>query len=199
MVTEKVKESEKKNGICCLFCCWGGSWEKDSWKVRGLLSRCVFMHNKGKKLRTCLAVWKLKRKWKGKEEFWSSFVWFWFLLLKCCLIYWKPNRDRLCLAVIEFLFLVLAFVDEKEYYEKQFATLKSFQEVDTLMTTDTIDEEDDQGQAQAEKAMKISNYANILLLVFKVNSPMLVFEINRTWKKSFYFPTSIACSNVSYI
>jgi hypothetical protein len=48
------------------------------------------------------------------------------------------------------------------------------------MTTDTIDEEDDQGQAQAEKAMKISNYANILLLVFKVNSPMLVFEINRT-------------------
>ena len=84
------------------------------------------------------------------------------------------------MAVIEFLFVVLAFVDEKEYYEKQFATLKSFQEVDTLMTTDTIDEEDDQGQAQAEKAMKISNYANILLLVFKVNSPMLVFEINRT-------------------
>jgi hypothetical protein len=35
--------------------------------------------------------------------------------------------------------------------------------------------------------MKISNYANILLLVFKVNSPMLVFEINRTWKKSIFF------------
>lgn len=58
--------------------------------------------------------------------------------------------------------------DEKEYYEKQFATLKSFQEVDTLMTTDTIDEEDDEEQVQAEKAMKISNYANILLLVFKI-------------------------------
>ncbi|KAH8512419.1 hypothetical protein Peur_056391 [Populus x canadensis] len=58
--------------------------------------------------------------------------------------------------------------DEKEYYEKQFATLKSFQEVDTLMTTDTIDEEDDQEHAQAEKAMKISNYANVLLLVFKI-------------------------------
>ncbi|KAJ6934735.1 hypothetical protein NC651_009664 [Populus alba x Populus x berolinensis] len=58
--------------------------------------------------------------------------------------------------------------DEKEYYEKQFATLKSFQDVDTLMTTDTIDEEDDEEQMQAEKAMKISNYANIVLLVFKV-------------------------------
>jgi len=90
-------------------------------------------------------------------------------------------------GMIEFLFVVLAFVDEKEYYEKQFATLKSFQEVDTLMTTDTIDEEDDQEHAQAEKAMKISNYANVLLLVFKVNSPMLVFEIYRTWKKSFFY------------
>ncbi|KAF9686482.1 hypothetical protein SADUNF_Sadunf03G0163300 [Salix dunnii] len=58
--------------------------------------------------------------------------------------------------------------DEKEYYERQFATLKSFQEVDTLMTTDAINEEDDEEQVQAEKAMKISNYANILLLVFKV-------------------------------
>ncbi|KAJ7005255.1 metal tolerance protein 4-like [Populus alba x Populus x berolinensis] len=58
--------------------------------------------------------------------------------------------------------------DEKEYYEKQFATLKSFQDVDTLMTTDSSDEEDDEEQVQAEKAMKISNYANIVLLVFKV-------------------------------
>jgi hypothetical protein len=28
---------------------------------------------------------------------------------------------------------------------------------------------------EAEKAMKISNYANVLLLVFKVTWPMLVF------------------------
>ena len=101
------------------------------------------------------------------------------MLLKCCLIYWKPNRDGLCLAVIEFSFFS-AFSDEKEYYERQFETLRSFREVDTLMTTDAIDEEDDEEQVQAEKAMRISNYANILLLVFKVNSPMLVFEINRT-------------------
>ncbi|KAJ7009502.1 hypothetical protein NC653_000251 [Populus alba x Populus x berolinensis] len=58
--------------------------------------------------------------------------------------------------------------EEKEYYERQFATLKSFEEVDTLMETDTIDEEDDEEQVEAEKAMKISNYANVLLLVFKI-------------------------------
>ncbi|KAJ6694641.1 METAL TOLERANCE PROTEIN 3 [Salix koriyanagi] len=58
--------------------------------------------------------------------------------------------------------------DEKEYYERQFETLRSFQEVDTLMTNDAIDEEDDEEQVQAEKAMRISNYANVLLLGFKV-------------------------------
>uniref|UniRef100_A0A6N2KFW6 Uncharacterized protein n=1 Tax=Salix viminalis TaxID=40686 RepID=A0A6N2KFW6_SALVM len=39
--------------------------------------------------------------------------------------------------------------DEKEYYERQFETLRSFQEVDTLMTTDAIDEEDDEEQVYA--------------------------------------------------
>ncbi|KAJ9183113.1 hypothetical protein P3X46_007020 [Hevea brasiliensis] len=58
--------------------------------------------------------------------------------------------------------------DEKEYYERQFATLKSFEEVDSLDLDDTIDEEDDEEQLQAERAMKISNYANILLLAFKI-------------------------------
>ncbi|KAG5250087.1 hypothetical protein OIU76_003324 [Salix suchowensis] len=58
--------------------------------------------------------------------------------------------------------------DEKEYYERQFETLRSFQEVDILMTNDAIDEEDDEEQVQAEKAMRISNYANVLLLGFKV-------------------------------
>ncbi|KAF2286279.1 hypothetical protein GH714_013119 [Hevea brasiliensis] len=58
--------------------------------------------------------------------------------------------------------------NEKEYYERQFATLKSFEEVDSLDLDDTIDEEDDEEQLQAERAMKISNYANILLLAFKI-------------------------------
>lgn len=70
--------------------------------------------------------------------------------------------------MIEFLSVVVEFIEEKEYYERQFATLKSFEEVDTLMETNTIDEEDDEEQVEAEKAMKISNYANVLLLVFKV-------------------------------
>jgi hypothetical protein len=70
--------------------------------------------------------------------------------------------------VIEFLSVVVEFIEEKEYYERQFATLKSFEEVDTLMETNTMDEEDDKEQVEAEKAMKISNYANVLLLVFKV-------------------------------
>lgn len=59
-------------------------------------------------------------------------------------------------------------VDQKKYYETQFATLKSFEEVDALESDDTIHEEDDEEQLQAERAMKISNYANILLLAFKV-------------------------------
>ena len=70
--------------------------------------------------------------------------------------------------MIEKLSVVVKFIEEKEYYERQFATLKSFEEVDTLMATDTVDEEDDEEQVEAEKAMKISNYANVLLLVFKV-------------------------------
>ncbi|PSR90241.1 Metal tolerance protein [Actinidia chinensis var. chinensis] len=57
---------------------------------------------------------------------------------------------------------------EKEYYERQFATLKSFEEVDSLLTSDSIDEEDLEEQAQHELAMTISNYANILLLAFKI-------------------------------
>ncbi|KAK4763602.1 hypothetical protein SAY87_013040 [Trapa incisa] len=57
---------------------------------------------------------------------------------------------------------------EKEYYEKQFATLKSFEEVDKLVLSDSTDEEDLDEQAQHERAMKISNYANVVLLAFKV-------------------------------
>ncbi|KAJ0953136.1 putative cation efflux protein [Helianthus annuus] len=58
---------------------------------------------------------------------------------------------------------------EKEYYEKQFATLKSFEEVDGIVSSDHgIVEEDMDEQIQQERAMKISNYANILLLAFKI-------------------------------
>ena len=66
------------------------------------------------------------------------------------------------------------FAGEKEYYERQWATLKSFEEVDSLMTSNYIDEEDlveqaeQAEQAQQEMAMRISNYANVVLLAFKV-------------------------------
>ncbi|AES70811.1 Mn-specific cation diffusion facilitator transporter MTP8.1 [Medicago truncatula] len=56
---------------------------------------------------------------------------------------------------------------EKEYYEKQIATLKSFEEVDAVVESDRIDEDDKEEQAQQERAMKISNYANIVLLILK--------------------------------
>ncbi|KAJ4848399.1 Metal tolerance protein 4 [Turnera subulata] len=59
--------------------------------------------------------------------------------------------------------------EEKEYYERQFHTLKGFQEVDALVTTESIvDVGYDEEEAQAEKAMKFSNYANVLLLIFKI-------------------------------
>ncbi|KAK9941365.1 hypothetical protein M0R45_017971 [Rubus argutus] len=57
---------------------------------------------------------------------------------------------------------------EKEYYERQFATLKSFEEVDAVVQAECIDEEDREEQAQQERAMKISNYANIILLALKI-------------------------------
>ncbi|KAG0492369.1 hypothetical protein HPP92_005767 [Vanilla planifolia] len=61
---------------------------------------------------------------------------------------------------------------EKEYYEKQFATLKSFEEVDSLNDSNTDDtelrEKENAEQAQSEFAMKISNYANIVLLSLKI-------------------------------
>ncbi|KAA8516960.1 hypothetical protein F0562_017222 [Nyssa sinensis] len=58
---------------------------------------------------------------------------------------------------------------EKEYYEKQFATLKSFEEVDSLDSSNVIDEVRDRAeQDQHERAMNISNWANIFLLGFKI-------------------------------
>lgn len=60
------------------------------------------------------------------------------------------------------------FIGEKEYYERQFATLKSFEEVDSLVTSDSVDADDREIQTQHERAMKISNFANIILLALKV-------------------------------
>ncbi|KAM4070805.1 hypothetical protein ACB094_11G012100 [Castanea mollissima] len=59
---------------------------------------------------------------------------------------------------------------EREYYERQINTMKSFEEVDSLVTANCIDDEDGQAEedAQHERAMMISNYANIILLAFKV-------------------------------
>ncbi|XP_016481973.1 metal tolerance protein 4 [Nicotiana tabacum] len=57
---------------------------------------------------------------------------------------------------------------EKDYYEKQFETLKSFEEVDSIVASNCIDAEDLEEQAQHERAMKISNYANVLLLALKI-------------------------------
>ncbi|KAF8779969.1 hypothetical protein HU200_002242 [Digitaria exilis] len=64
---------------------------------------------------------------------------------------------------------------EREYYEKQLATLRTFEEVEARCMpgefesdgSDLVDIEDKE-QKQSEFAMKISNYANIVLLVFKV-------------------------------
>ncbi|KHG29762.1 Metal tolerance 4 [Gossypium arboreum] len=57
---------------------------------------------------------------------------------------------------------------EKEYYKTQFETLKSFEEVDAIGHAETSDDEyEDEERIQHERAMKISNYANIVLLAFK--------------------------------
>lgn len=64
---------------------------------------------------------------------------------------------------------------EKEYYERQVATLKSFEEVDGLDSPlDINEEEEDREQAQHERAMNISNVANIILLVLKVRFPLYI-------------------------
>lgn len=60
---------------------------------------------------------------------------------------------------------------EKEYYQQQFATLRSFEEVDSLLTNgiDGTDEDQEQEeQAQQETAIRISNIANVILLALKV-------------------------------
>ncbi|XP_020599454.1 metal tolerance protein 4-like [Phalaenopsis equestris] len=61
---------------------------------------------------------------------------------------------------------------EKEYYEKQLATLKSFEEVDTLHVSANSDSDhedpENSNQSRSELAIKISNYANFVLLLLKI-------------------------------
>ncbi|XLR35303.1 hypothetical protein S83_063203, partial [Arachis hypogaea] len=58
---------------------------------------------------------------------------------------------------------------EKEYYEKKIATLKSFDEVDSIVASDSniIEDIDDGEHLQQERAMRISNYSNVVLLILK--------------------------------
>jgi hypothetical protein len=61
---------------------------------------------------------------------------------------------------------------EREYYEKQFETLQSFAEADAFTAAGEIDDEEElfetKQDAHSELLMKVSNYANIVLLAFKV-------------------------------
>lgn len=82
---------------------------------------------------------------------------------------------------------------EKEYYEKQIETLKSFEEVDTVVNSDGVDDENLREQAQHERAMMISNYANIVLLAFKVTH-LLVCSIPGTSVWSVNLDEDVQCS-----
>lgn len=73
------------------------------------------------------------------------------------------------------LFKYHIFKDEKEYYERQLATLKSFEEVESFIARsdeyiiDEKEEEEDRAERAAQElAMQISNWANIFLLALKV-------------------------------
>ena len=65
---------------------------------------------------------------------------------------------------------IVFIIGEREYYERQINTMNSFEEVDLLVTSNGIDDEEGQAREDArhERAMMISNYANIILLAFKV-------------------------------
>ncbi|KAG5517667.1 hypothetical protein RHGRI_038155 [Rhododendron griersonianum] len=74
--------------------------------------------------------------------------------------------DLESVSLVDFSKISALTPGEKEYYEKQIATLKSFEEVDSVLQSDEIEE--DLEEAQQERAMKISNYANVVLLAFKI-------------------------------
>lgn len=68
----------------------------------------------------------------------------------------------------------MVFIGEKEYYERQFATLKSFEDVDSLVASDGIEEDDLEEQAQHERAMKI-----FYLYMFDVLSRYLLYYVSQ--------------------
>ncbi|XP_041991649.1 metal tolerance protein 4-like isoform X1 [Salvia splendens] len=94
--------------------------------------------------------------------------------LKCDFLSKLPEKLRKCLDPEAPLHLDVSKTaclsqGEKEYYERQFSTLKSFEEVDSHDSPDVIDQElERQEQAQQERAMNISNWANVFLLAFKI-------------------------------
>ena len=64
---------------------------------------------------------------------------------------------------------IVFIIGEREYYERQINTMNSFEEVDLLVTSNGIDEDvQAKEDVRQERAMMISNYANIILLAFKV-------------------------------
>ncbi|XP_022151395.1 metal tolerance protein 4-like [Momordica charantia] len=80
-------------------------------------------------------------------------------------------HNLFCLVLYECL-----YVGEREYYERQFSTLRSFEEVDGLESpgespasdTEAQDRDQEQEQARHETAINVSNWANVFLLVFKI-------------------------------
>ena len=75
----------------------------------------------------------------------------------------------------------LYVLGEREYYERQFATLRSFEEVDSIESSHVIEDESVHAEAeqmQSERAMQLSNWANILLLAFKVLLFFILIELN---------------------
>ncbi|KAJ1403380.1 Cation efflux protein, partial [Sesbania bispinosa] len=94
--------------------------------------------------------------------------------LKCDFLSKLPNKVRCGLDPelsfhVDFSKATGLTKGEKEYYERQLATLKSFEEVDSIGSSNgTEDGLVHAGQVQSERAMKISNWANILLLAFKI-------------------------------
>lgn len=110
---------------------------------------------------------RFKRNWSGSPRRNSVNS------LCCDFLTRLPDKVRLAVdpespSLVDFSKIHGLTKGEQDYYERQFATLKSFEEVDSLMVTDSIDEENLDEQAQQERAMRISNYANILLLAFKI-------------------------------
>ncbi|XP_047328622.1 metal tolerance protein 4-like [Impatiens glandulifera] len=87
----------------------------------------------------------------------------------------RKGLDLESASLIDFSKINGLSTGEKEYYEKQIAALKSFEEVDSIVESDSVDDGEDfeEEEAQQEKAMKISNYANVILLIVKIYATVM--------------------------